>query len=290
LLIFQESIFSQTHLLNDEYVKFIIDLCKKLTLIYNISIHINLLHQFDNDKCPSWITGAASIEKDVNSAGIDTGTTVANYSLIISKGNIVNAYIKTEHDDTLKDESADLLIKEKFRLRHGTLESYDLVHGFHLSQFIATRICADINLLATSSTYDLSLNKLHPKGVFITQSNTLPLFNIKNILIKLKSDILDSYLSRLIIHCDPGNGASVFRLIPQKTVNLFAYSPVNDPDWPKIVDFFGTKTRISSGIEVDVNSEDCSSKEENRKLFYINVWNIEPEAAGKFLEKEVLDY
>jgi hypothetical protein len=289
LLVFQEAIFSQTHLLNDEYVNFILDLCKKLTLTYNISIHINLLHQFDNDKSPLWVYKAESTEKSVNSAaGKNTATTVANYSLIISKGDIVNIYIKTEHDDTLNDESDDLLIKENFKLKCGTLESCDL-GKHHLSQFIATRICADINLLAVHpSLYDLSLNKLSTNGILIIQSNTLPLFNIKNILIKLKSDILNSYLNRFIIHCDPGKGASVLKIQQEESaLSLWAYLPI-DSQWPKYKEeeYVG-KIRVSSGIEVDVNNESCI-EQKNSKLFYINVWDIGQNFVSRIFEEKDL--
>lgn len=285
LLVFQEAIFSQTHLLSDEYVKFIIELCQKLTLSYNISISLNLLHQFDNNKCPEWITAAASEEKEVNSTGIDTGTTVANYSLIISNGQIANVYMKTEHDNTLQEGNDDILIKEKFRLKRGNFKSRDLLPEASLEKLVATRICADLNLLENPSS---ALNELNPPGILLIQSNTFSLASIDSLLNNLKSkdpSAFSSYLNRIIVHCDPGNGSSVFKITENSGNNdICAYLPISD--WPKYNEEL--QVRMNSGIEVDVNNENCDAPS-NSKLFFINFWprSGKWEASYKFTRKDL---
>ena len=287
LLIFQENMFSQTHILDDEYVNFIIDICKKFTLSYNISISINLLHQFNNDRYPCWLPKEMGIEQEINSTRMNIGTIVANYSLIISKGEIANVYIKTLHDNTLKDKHPDLLIKEKFILKSGTFSSFDLIkQEIPLSRIINTRICSDMNSLSVDCDceYDPILT-LDKEGILVIQSNTFSLYTIKQLLTELigkKDNIIDSYINRFIIHCDPGNGACLFELKKkdEKTLDIFAYKPTNTTNWPRFDDY---GSRIPCGTEIDVNNKDCE-KDKNSKLFYINIWTI-PDIQGEILEE-----
>lgn len=275
LLVFQESIFSQRYLLNDEYINFIIELCKKLTLFYNISVHVNLLHQFDSNSCPSWIKKAQKVEEiEINSKKEDTGTTVANYSLIISGGEVTYVYIKTEQDGTLKEDGADLFIEKKFKLKSGKLKWQDLDSNLNFCKKIATRICADMNLLVDKNCkYTVALEDLDTDGILIIQSNTFDLFNIKDAIIRRKKDNDESYLNRFIIHCDPVNGASVFKITEEE--KIMACPPINSEKWPQYSqEYKNVNIRIPSGIEIDVNNEDCTKKSKNGKLFYMNVWSF----------------
>jgi hypothetical protein len=281
LLIFQESAFAQTHLLNDDHVNLIIDLCKQLTIIYkNLNIHVNFSHQFNKNEYPYWISSQVYC-KIINSDKKDIETCVANYSLIISEGKITYVYIKTEHDDLLKGTpDFALLENEKYELIYGNLQSQDL-SGYNFSQVIVTRICADMNIMLPNFERNKSpifclqgkpwliVPFTNNPALFIIQSSVFPLEAIKKTLnefilgneefnsivtLEIKEKLFFPHI--ITVHCDLQNGGNVFKIIRE-----------GDSE----VKFYAAACNIEKNVDAN-----CSFREfieaENNKLFRVKIW------------------